>query len=162
MAATPGTLPAPLSNNGEVVGEMNLSPRSQERQLANKIEDECNQVLIAIQKNIYSREGEYLEKTPHGNVIKGWDGFLDTRTGSLQKRRFDDRDRLFSYSDWAFTEANPQMFQNSRDDDPDNWTIALRKRAFTVRQQNVQHLSAGGMKASGISDRGGYRKKRKS
>lgn len=97
-----------------------------EQSAASEFEAECAEALAAIEHHIYTKEGEYLEKT-HGNIARGWEGFLDTRAGAIQKRRFDDKDRLFSFSSWTFCSANPHLF-NSRDDDPDNWCLANRKR----------------------------------
>lgn len=77
--------------------QQRTSLAQQEEQLATELEAECNEALAAIEHHIYSKEGDYLEKTAHGNISRGWEGFLDTRTGSNQKRRFDDKDRLFSF-----------------------------------------------------------------
>lgn len=77
--------------------QQRTSLAQQEEQTAAELEAECNEALAAIEQHIYSKEGDYLEKTAHGNISRGWEGFLDTRAGSNQKRRFDDKDRLFSF-----------------------------------------------------------------
>lgn len=107
--------------------EPQRSAAQEEQAAAQELEAEFAEALAALEQHIYQKEGEYLEKTPHGNVARGWEGFLDTR-GTTAKRRLDDRDRLFSYSSWTFTESHPQLFGNTRDDDPDNWCLALRRR----------------------------------
>lgn len=130
LAATqPPTAPQASQEAAAPPPAPTLSPAKQEEAAAGEFEAECSEALALIDQHIYSREGEYLEKTAHGNVARGWEGFLDTRAGSIQKRRFDDRDRLFSFSSWTFCAANPHMFENTRDEDPDNWCLALRKRA---------------------------------
>eukprot|EP01135_Chromosphaera_perkinsii_P007829 Nk52_evm21s1020 gene=Nk52_evmTU21s1020 len=60
--------------------------------------------LESCERNIYTLEGSYLEDTQHyGNVVKGWEGYLQNRTGnsaSVQKRsrRAKDSERIFSLS----------------------------------------------------------------
>jgi len=115
--------------------------QQEEQAAAQELEAEFAEALAALEQHIYVKEGEYLEKTPHGNVARGWEGFLDTR-GMTAKRRFDDRDRLFSYSSWTFTDKHPHLFVNTRDDDdPDNWCLALRRRH---QQQHTAAVVPGG------------------
>ena len=99
---------------------------------------ECFEALAQLELHIYQREGEYLERSPQGNVARGWEGFLDTR--GLQKRRFDDRDRLFSFSSYSYTMENPQFFSHTRDDDPDNWCLELRRRTQLMRQASLASI----------------------
>ncbi|KAK9467841.1 histone acetyltransferase subunit NuA4-domain-containing protein [Lipomyces arxii] len=63
--------------------------------------------LSYIEENIFKFEGAYLEDTPNGNIIKGFDNYLKAgSTGSThgnsssmkKKATFTDYDRLFSLS----------------------------------------------------------------
>jgi len=120
----------PTAQQQQQAPQQKPATKAQEEQAAAaELEAEFAEALAALEQHIYQKEGEYLEKTPHGNVARGWEGFLDTR-GMTAKRRFDDRDRLFSYSSYTFTETHPNLFhdRNTKDDDPDNWVLALRKR----------------------------------
>jgi len=55
--------------------------------------------LASLERQIYALEGNYLEDTHHlGNIIRGWDGYLSSRSGALKKMKFKDSDRWFSMS----------------------------------------------------------------
>jgi len=59
--------------------------------------------LLQLERQIYALETSYLEDTHNvGNVLKGWEGYLSSRTGGSsgpsQKKRFKEEDRLFSLS----------------------------------------------------------------
>jgi chromatin modification-related protein EAF6 len=50
---------------------------------------------------IYKKEGEYLEDTPHGNVLTGFDNYIKGVTSNAVARRkqgVSDNDRVFSRS----------------------------------------------------------------
>ncbi|KAI9209719.1 histone acetyltransferase subunit NuA4-domain-containing protein [Polychytrium aggregatum] len=61
--------------------------------------------LASIEANIYALEGAYLEDTHlHGNIIRGFDGYLNTRV-DRKKQRFTEQDRLFSQSSVTYLKA---------------------------------------------------------
>lgn len=35
--------------------------------------------ILTLQQQIEDEESVYLEETPHGNIIRGWDGFIDSK-----------------------------------------------------------------------------------
>lgn len=35
--------------------------------------------VLKLQAQIEEEEATYLEETPHGNIIRGWDGFIDAK-----------------------------------------------------------------------------------
>lgn len=55
--------------------------------------------LEKVEQDIADAEYEYLEETDHGNIVKGFDGFLHFRFSSQnRKTRVRCRDRIFSRS----------------------------------------------------------------
>lgn len=60
--------------------------------------------LSAVEEEIYTREGTYLEETPNGNVARGFDGYMK---GAQNKRRAgpSEHDRIFSMSSAAYMKS---------------------------------------------------------
>jgi len=55
--------------------------------------------LQNLEKQIYALETSYLEDTVAvGNILKGWDSYLSTRSSGFTRKKFKDSDRLFSLS----------------------------------------------------------------
>ena len=55
----------------------------------------------AMDEAIYKKEGEYLEDTPHGNVLTGFENYIKGVTSSAVGRRkqgVNENDRVFSRS----------------------------------------------------------------
>jgi len=72
---------------------------SQELEALLETKEDIEQKLASLERQIYALEGSYLDDTHHlGNIIRGWDGYLSSRSGALKKMRFKDADRLFSMS----------------------------------------------------------------
>ncbi|OBT73575.1 hypothetical protein VF21_07647 [Pseudogymnoascus sp. 05NY08] len=57
--------------------------------------------IMALDETIYKKEGEYLEDTPHGNVLTGFDNYIKSITSNAVGRRkqgVSENDRVFSRS----------------------------------------------------------------
>jgi hypothetical protein len=66
-------------------------------------QEEVEESLAVVEKQIFDLEEKYYNDTPSGNLMRGFDGFLDSRSAPLaQKRRMDPENRWFSYSSWTF------------------------------------------------------------
>ena len=55
--------------------------------------------LSKVEQRVWELEGNYLDSTPMGNIIRGWD--LDGKP-LIHKRSDDKEERLFSYSSYQF------------------------------------------------------------
>merc|ERR1711907_552219 len=61
--------------------------------------------LLEMETKIYHMETSYFEGTHHGNLVRGWDGYL-SRSGGIQKKgRVKDSDRIFTLSSVGALEA---------------------------------------------------------
>mmetsp|Transcript_10573 Transcript_10573/g.16027 ORF Transcript_10573/g.16027 Transcript_10573/m.16027 type:complete len:130 (+) Transcript_10573:65-454(+) len=54
--------------------------------------------LRECEKRIYELEENYLEETPLGNIVRGWE--VDSKPVSSRPRAIDDKERLFSNSSY--------------------------------------------------------------
>jgi hypothetical protein len=87
---------------GRYSEEMTILQR-QHREIVDEIE-QC-------EKQVYEMESRYLEETEHGNIVKGWDGFLDSRPRkdhSFKRTKTTDADRIFSNSSYSWALQNVQ------------------------------------------------------
>ncbi|KAH3743857.1 chromatin modification-related protein EAF6 [Pelomyxa schiedti] len=61
--------------------------------------EELDAKLVALEKQIYALEGNYLEETQHvGNIVKGWGGYLMKVPPAKKAKVVSEYDRLFSLS----------------------------------------------------------------
>uniref|UniRef100_K3X286 Chromatin modification-related protein MEAF6 n=1 Tax=Globisporangium ultimum (strain ATCC 200006 / CBS 805.95 / DAOM BR144) TaxID=431595 RepID=K3X286_GLOUD len=57
--------------------------------------------ILKMQQQIEEEEAAYLEETPHGNIIRGWDGFIDSKqprkdAATKKIKPYTDAEHLFS------------------------------------------------------------------
>ena len=78
-----------------------------------KVEEELQQLLAqkqALNKNLqnienslYNLETSYIEDSTYGNIIKGYDAFLNARTLQSRRQRPTEQERIFSRSSVNYT-----------------------------------------------------------
>ncbi|KAJ1452088.1 hypothetical protein M885DRAFT_528135 [Pelagophyceae sp. CCMP2097] len=122
-----------------------------------EFEDECTAALAVIEEHIYEQEETYQEENPQGTIARGWEGFLDVRPGGVQKRRVDDRDRIFSMSSWTFTSRNPTLFAVDPRGDRADSGAGRPKRPYGAEKRPYGAGGEGGEREGAT----GQRKKRK-
>lgn len=61
-------------------------------------QQQLNDLLRDIELRIYEIEGNYLEETPMGNILKGWE--IDGKPLPSRPRIIDEKERLFSNSSY--------------------------------------------------------------
>ncbi|GAP87372.1 putative histone acetyltransferase subunit 4 protein [Rosellinia necatrix] len=66
--------------------------------------------LIAQEQSILQKETEYLESTPYGNIITGFDGYIKGSTNATAQRKrtgLTDQNRIFSRSSISHNPSHP-------------------------------------------------------
>lgn len=140
--------------------------------------------IESVEKQLFEIESRYLDETlPFGNVVRGWEGFLDKkvarsneRGGPKRDKRFKPSDRIFSYSS-VTSPIDPSEIQRERDKDDSPSPTFKRSSskgkpgqtsAFAAKTSNTDtsETSAAGGSNSNVAKDGagigrGARKKRK-
>ena len=76
------------------------------------IRSEIDESLASVESRIFQLEESYFNDTPQGNLMKGFDSYLDTKPTQEKKRgRMDPEYRWFSYSSWTFSTQSSLMAQ---------------------------------------------------
>jgi Histone acetyltransferase subunit NuA4 len=93
-----------------------MQPRTNElRTLQQELAD-LNASLDQIDKDIYEAEAHYIVETPHGNLIKGWEGMLESKPAAQPlKRKAETKERIFTHSSYVFWRAMLKMQKEARE-----------------------------------------------
>jgi len=91
--------------------------------------------IITLESHIHNVETQYLEDTSiHGNIIKGWDGYLDskiTKPSTLRRPKVFEKDRVFSASS-----STSQLTMNKNLFQTENKTIAKHIRGKGYKKKS--------------------------
>jgi len=91
--------------------------------------------IITLESHILNVETQYLEDTSiHGNIIKGWDGYLDskiTKPSTLRRPKVFEKDRVFSASS-----STSQLTMNKNLFQTENKTIAKHIRGKGYKKKS--------------------------
>ena len=69
-----------------------------------------------VEERIAKLETSYLEETPMGNIVRGWE---QSRVFSSRSRRVADKERLFSHSSytvWLESRSRPPSFEDAKEE----------------------------------------------
>jgi Histone acetyltransferase subunit NuA4 len=93
-----------------------VQPRSPElRTLQQELAD-LNASLDQMDKDIYDAETHYIVETPHGNLIKGWEGMLESKPAAQPlKRKAENKERIFTHSSYVFWRQVLKMQKDARE-----------------------------------------------
>lgn len=101
--------PTPVGNT---ISAPILTPQQQLKILKQQ-QAQLNQWLVQVNNKLYEIETQYLDDTPLGNIIRGWD--IDGKTAPpsyRSKNNIDDRERMFSFSSLAFMQDKKASLAN--------------------------------------------------
>ncbi|CEG43977.1 Uncharacterized conserved protein [Plasmopara halstedii] len=75
----------------------------------------AHETVLTLQAQIEEEEAVYLEETPHGNIIRGWDGFIDSKqsrkdTNPKKVKPYTEAEHLFSNSCFYASLADEPSF----------------------------------------------------
>lgn len=77
----------------------------------------AHETILKLQAQIEEEEAVYLEETPHGNIIRGWDGFIDSKqsrkdANTKKVKPYTGTEHLFSNSCFYATLAGEPSFEH--------------------------------------------------
>ncbi|KAI1345168.1 histone acetyltransferase subunit NuA4-domain-containing protein [Xylariaceae sp. FL0016] len=99
------------STNG---GQPNIAHYEKQRQHLKELLNNRRLIerqLAMQEQNILTKETEYLESTPYGNIITGFDGYIKgSSSAAAQRKRTGqlDQNRVFSRSSISYNALNPE------------------------------------------------------
>ena len=100
-----------------------------------------------IEQKIFELEESYLEETPGGNIVRGWD--LDSKAISIRPRLLEDKERIFSFSSYQVWMENRSITEN----DPNESRKSLNPRAEPLQPtKSKKSRKSGSSKRDGAID----------
>ncbi|OWZ04933.1 hypothetical protein PHMEG_00023077 [Phytophthora megakarya] len=112
----------------------------------------AHDTILTLQAQIEEEEAIYLEETPHGNIIRGWEGFIDSKqsrkdTNPKKMKPYSETEHLFSnccfYTSMA---SEPSLDQVDIYDTTKDESTSRRKLTVTLS------VGKGGSSISGVVD----------
>jgi hypothetical protein len=95
------------------------APRSAALEQLLALHNDTRAALEQFEARVYEEENDYIQSTPYGNVVRGWEGLADSRpTTHRNPLRTERAERVFSLSSCSFTNRHPEfagMRENERD-----------------------------------------------
>lgn len=89
----------PTANRSEQMDEYEKQKKELKELLAKKRVLDRN--LNNLEEEIYKQEAVYLDETPNGNVVKGFDNYIKSNPNK-RRMTFTEQDRVFSLSSAVF------------------------------------------------------------
>eukprot|EP00937_MAST-01D_sp_MAST-1D-sp2_P006083 g6083.t1 len=108
---------------------------------------ELREQLSQCEKLIYEKETEYLEATDYGNIVRGWDGYIDSklrRDNAMKRAKTQDCDRIFSLSSVSSQVVDPEEQQVARE---------AAAAAAAGARKGATASGAGAASAAGVRER---------
>ena len=95
--------------------------------------------LSQIEANIYAVEGAYLEDSLYGNIVRGYEGYANTRVA--RKGRPKDSDRIFSQSSVAYLKVTLVSCRSTKTTTEAFSTITTARRRTSTNHQSKEEGS---------------------
>ncbi|KAG7387278.1 Sodium/hydrogen exchanger 3 [Phytophthora boehmeriae] len=111
---------------------------SQEMMTLYEAQRRAHETVLALEAQIEEEEAVYLEETPHGNIIRGWEGFIDSKqprkdANPKKIKPYTEAEHLFSDSCFYGTLATePSFDQVDIYDTVKDETASRRKLTVTL------------------------------
>ncbi|KAJ2355743.1 Chromatin modification- protein meaf6 [Coemansia sp. RSA 2618] len=128
------------SSDGKVTKKMVKEAEQELYQLLLK-KKQSDRTLIEAETSIYDFETSYFENSGHeGNIVHGFEGYLNTGRQERRQMHFTDADRIFSQSSATFKKAQEAKIAASLlDSDSDEDDGVARGRRKGVGGSTIKH-----------------------
>ena len=72
-------------------------------------------MIVTCDRRIYEIEEKYLNETPTGNVVKGWEGYIDGKVTGQARKALKAEDRIFSGASYSMYCSLPHADDGDED-----------------------------------------------
>ncbi|GMF20383.1 unnamed protein product [Phytophthora fragariaefolia] len=129
---------------------------SEEMRALYEAQRRAHETVLTLQAQIEEEEAVYLEETPHGNIIRGWDGFIDSKqprkdANPKKIKPYAESEHLFSGCCFYASMAGEPSFEQVDIYDTAKDESSTRGRKLTVTL-SVGKGSGGSTSISGVVD----------